>query len=87
MPNKQKYFENTYIGPYNVYMVKCVDKKTHAEFICPYCGQHFIASASDVNAGKVRSCGCFRKKVASNSANEYLDSIRKNLVGKNLESY
>lgn len=85
MPNKQKYFENTCIGPYNIYMVKRIGKKSFGEFICPYCKKHFIASASDISSGKTRSCGCFRKRVASHTISDYVNNNRKNLIGKKFE--
>lgn len=59
--NKFKHNSGDRVGPYGVVLLERLYKRNdrwYASFQCPYCGNSFIASIHDVNAGHSRSCGC-----------------------------
>ena len=67
------------IGPYKIvfleYLPKEKGKKRKGKFICPYDNTVFECVVHDVNSGKTRSCGCYKKK---NTSRLY----KENLLGK-----
>lgn len=67
------------IGPYKIvfleYLPKEQGKKRKGKFICPYDNTVFECVVHDVNNGKTRSCGCYKKK---NTSRLY----KENLLGK-----
>lgn len=67
------------IGPYKIvfleYLPKEKGKKRKGKFICPYDNTVFECVVHDVNNGKTRSCGCYKKKNTSRLHKE-------NLLGK-----
>lgn len=55
MEHKLKHIKFSHKTTYN---------KNYSQYEC-YCGKQFVAQEAHVKAGKIRSCGCFRRKAAS----------------------
>ena len=70
MSKKEKFYEGQIVGPYGVIFVKEVSplqsprghSYRRAEFICGFCGKHFITKIVDVKRGATKSCGCAIKR-------------------------
>lgn len=69
-PTRIKYFDNNFLGEYNVFFKKRLDSK-RGIFICPYDNKEFEASIRDVARGKIRSCGCLHDSNGRN--NTFID--------------
>lgn len=69
-PTRIKYFDNSFLGEYNVFFKKRLDSK-RGIFICPYDNKEFEASIRDVARGKIRSCGCLHNSNGRN--NTFID--------------
>ena len=66
MTKKIEYVPYQIIGPNNVHFIEDLpyekNKNRKAKFKCPLCGDTFIGDVKDIKNGKIKSCGCFRKK-------------------------
>lgn len=69
-PTRIKYFDNNFLGEYNVFFKKRLNSK-RGIFICPYDNKEFEASIRDVARGKIRSCGCLHNSNGRN--NTFID--------------
>lgn len=78
MGEKLVFKEGDKIGPYDIIFVKerpDIPKRRQAEFICPFCHNHFIACLYNVKSGNTKKCrACGRKTQA--------EKRTANLVGK-----
>lgn len=68
--NNFKYQEGDYLGPNrNILLVKRIKPKHGGkgylcEFVCPFCGKHFVSDLYNINRGATTSCGCYQKQFA-----------------------
>lgn len=56
-----KYKDETYIGPYNIFLKQRTRKKGsrwYGIFICPECHKYFETAIEYIVKGQTRSCGC-----------------------------
>ena len=70
MSKKEKFYEGQIVGSYGAIFVKEISplrsprgySYRRAEFICGFCGKHFVTKIVNVKCGATKSCGCILKK-------------------------
>lgn len=68
------------VGPHGVQYIRDIEsiiepsgaKTRQGVFLCPYCKQQFKARMKDIRSGKIRSCGCYKRKNTSKIFKENL---------------
>ena len=86
MAMAQKYKVGMYLGPDNIYFKEELPKKETGRskrlirqgiFICPQCGDEFVATLQDVYTGHTRTCGCSHILDLTNQKFGYLTALYK----------
>lgn len=83
MSKKEEFCKGQIVGPYEAIFIKETtplrSPKGHsyrrAEFVCGFCGKHFISKIVNVKCGATKSCGCALKKTQR-------EKSAKNFIGK-----
>lgn len=71
------------LGPFSIKYICDMPKKTKTQSrqvkaICPECGKYFVAAVKDIKNGKIRSCGCYKRKNTSKLSSNNLTGQKVN---------